>query len=92
MEVKLDPKKTCTIYLVRHGETDNNVNDIIQGQMKGISLNTTGKDQAKLAALKLKKIKFDAIYSSDLLRAKQTAQIINLEHNLAIKTHKALRE
>jgi len=89
MEKKLI--KSCTIYLVRHGQTDWNAKGIIQG-IKDIPINKTGKEQAKKTSRELKNIKFSAIYSSNLSRAKQTAEIIALEHKLAVKTHKALRE
>lgn len=91
MEEKLDPKKTCTIYIVRHGETDWNVKQILQGKAD-IPLNKTGLKQAEKAAKRLKSIKFDAAYSSDLSRAKKTTQIIAPEHNLAVRTRKVLRE
>lgn len=77
----------CTIYLVRHGETEWNVKKLIQGQ-KDIPLNEKGKKQAG----KLKKIKFDAIYSSDLKRAAETAKIIAGKRRLKIIKSTALRE
>lgn len=81
----------CTIYLIRHGRTDWNDKKIIQGHTD-ISLNLEGQTTAKELAKELKKIKFDKVYSSDLLRAKQTAEIIALEHELAVETTRALRE
>lgn len=91
MEPILDPKKTCTIYLVRHGETDWNIQKKMQGH-QNIPLNKNGEKQAREAAKRLKKIKFDAAYSSDLIRAKRTTEIIALEHKLAVKANQALRE
>jgi 2,3-bisphosphoglycerate-dependent phosphoglycerate mutase len=91
MEQNLDPKKTCTIYLVRHGETDWNVQKKMQGN-QNIPLNKNGEKQAREASKRLKKIKFDAAYSSDLIRAKRTTEIIALEHKLVVKTNQALRE
>jgi broad specificity phosphatase PhoE len=84
-------KNYCTIYIVRHGQTNWNLRKTIQGH-QDIPLNKTGIRQAQQAAARLKKIKFDAAYSSDLVRAKQTAAIIALEHQLAVKTNQALRE
>ena len=84
-------KNYCTIYLVRHGETDWNVKGLVQGHTD-TPLNKTGIKQAGEVAGKLSHIKFDAFYSSDLLRAKQTAEIAALNYNLAIQTTKALRE
>ncbi len=81
----------CTIYLVRHGLTDWNIEGKIQGHTD-IPLNTEGKNQAQELAKELRQIKFDKVYSSDLLRAKQTAEIISLEHKLEVETSMALRE
>ncbi len=80
-----------TFYLIRHGETDWNKNRIVQGQNDTL-LNALGEKQAKESALKFKDMHFDLAFSSDLLRAKRTAEIISLEHNLAVQTTKALRE
>ena len=84
-------KNYCTLYLVRHGETEWNVKRINQGQSES-SLTEVGIKQAKETALKLKNIKFDAIFSSDLTRAKRTAEIIKLDRELVIQTSKLLRE
>ena len=82
---------SCTFYIVRHGETEWNAIRRIQGHLDS-SLTENGKNQAKETREKLKKISFDAVYSSDLLRTKQTAEILVLEKNLKIMTTKALRE
>jgi uncharacterized phosphatase len=63
------------ITLVRHGETDWNKNMIIQGR-KDIPLNETGIQQAKLTAQHFKPGDFDIIFSTPLIRTKQTALII----------------
>jgi len=78
-------------YIVRHGETDGNVKHIIQGQ-QDFPLNEHGVNQAKKRARDLKNIHFDHAFSSDLIRAHQTAEIIALEHNLIVTTTKSLRE
>jgi len=70
------------IYLIRHGEKDS----------EGKFLSKRGVKQAKLLARRFKKIKFDKIYSSDLERCKQTAEIINKKTNLLIVYEKGLRE
>lgn len=80
-----------TFYLIRHGQTDWNVQKRIQGQLD-IPLNTIGEKEARELAEKLRDIKFDLAFSSDLLRAKRTAEIIALEHQLAVQTTKLLRE
>lgn len=82
----------CTFYIVRHGETELNVNGLIQGNGIDSSLTEKGLGQVKKVARELRKIKFDAVYSSDLLRAKKTAEIIVLEHKLLVETTKLIRE
>jgi len=81
----------CTFYIVRHGETEWNIKGKIQGQ-KDSSLTSNGIVQAQKAASRFKKVLFDKVFSSDLLRAKRTAEIIALEHKLAVKTNELLRE
>ena len=81
----------CTIYVVRHGETDWNTQQRIQGHTD-IPLNTNGELQAKELGEHLKDIHFDGVFSSDLQRAKRTAEIVSLERKLAIKTTELLRE
>ena len=63
------------VYMVRHGETDANVKDIIQGQTD-VPLNSCGLSQAEYVGKRLGKMHFDAIYSSDLSRAAVTAGAI----------------
>lgn len=81
----------CTIYLVRHGETDWNKKRVLQGHTN-IPLNGVGIQQAKNIKNILGHIKFDAFFSSDLLRAKQTAEIMALNYQLIVQTTKILRE
>lgn len=80
-----------TIYLVRHGQTEWNVKDLLQG-VSDSPLTEKGVDEIKKLAKELSKIQFDLIFSSDLLRAKKTAEILALEHNLTVETTKLLRE
>ncbi|MBL8029816.1 MAG: histidine phosphatase family protein [Candidatus Doudnabacteria bacterium] len=83
--------KHCTIYLVRHGETEFNVQEIIQGHTDS-PLTESGKSQAKTVQEAFKNIEFSAVFASDLLRAVHTAQIISAERKLAVNTKKLLRE
>lgn len=55
-------------------------------------LTELGITQAKETGEKLKHIKFDAIFSSDLVRAKKTAEIIKFDRELMIETSHLLRE
>lgn len=91
MKAKEPFKNYCTIYLIRHGLTDWNKKRLMQGQVD-IPLNEEGERQAKELAKKLANVNFDAIFSSDLSRAKRTAEIIALEKKIAIYTNKVLRE
>ena len=80
-----------TLYVVRHGETEWNVRDILQGQ-KDSPLTERGIQQAKELTEDLADVRFDAVFSSDLLRARRTAEIFNTERKLAYKTSQLLRE
>ncbi|MCE7739003.1 MAG: histidine phosphatase family protein [Candidatus Heimdallarchaeota archaeon] len=79
------------LFLVRHGETDHNKNRVIMGHLP-TPLNETGKDQVKILADELKDKGIQLIYSSDLVRAVETAEIISLELNLPVKYTDKLRE
>ena len=63
------------IYVTRHGQTDLNAKKLMQGR-SDIPLNETGRAQARAAKEKIGDIKFDAVYSSPLCRAVETASII----------------
>ena len=79
------------IYIIRHGQTDWNIEHRTQGQTD-IALNTNGIKQAELITQKIANLKIDSIISSDLKRAYMTAQIINKNFHKAIETDKRLRE
>ena len=78
-------------YLVRHGETDWNLTGRIQGQ-SDVSLNVTGRRQVSHLAQRLEDVRFDAVYSSDLARTHESAQIIAAGRDIAIATDPDLRE
>ncbi len=63
------------IIFIRHGETDWNVTLQYQGQAQ-IPLNERGRQQARLAGERLRRLKASALYSSDIVRAWETAQIV----------------
>lgn len=67
------------IWLVRHGQTVENHERIIQGQLDG-KLSSEGIEQAEKVAEALKDIGFDVIYSSDLGRARETTRYIQKYH------------
>ncbi len=79
------------IWILRHGETDWNVQWKMQGQTD-IPLNEKGKMQAKEAAERLKDEKFDAVYSSPLMRAHETACTIAKPHGLSVIVDDRLKE
>jgi broad specificity phosphatase PhoE len=68
-----DAKGKVTIYVIRHGETDWNLQGRIQGNTDN-SLNAKGREQAAAVASQLANISVDHIYSSGLARAIQTAE------------------
>jgi len=75
--------------LVRHGETEWNVKQVFRGRID-IELSEMGMKQAGLLAEYLRDIKVEAIYSSPLKRALQTAEVIACCHRLNIKIVPAL--
>ena len=80
-----------TVVTVRHGETDWNVNHRIQGQLP-VALNARGEAQALAVADRLAGEAIDAIYSSDLVRAMQTAEAIAVRHEMPPVPDVRLRE
>lgn len=80
------------LIITRHGETEENAAGILQGHLPGV-LSSTGIEQAKKLAQRLKEEKFDYIYSSDLDRAADTAKEICKYHpGTKIEFTKNLRE
>lgn len=79
------------IYLVRHGQTDWNIEKKTQGHTD-IPLNENGMKQARVLAQKISHLKIDKIISSDLLRAKETAEIINESFGKEIILDTRIRE
>ncbi len=72
------------IILARHGETEWNVAEVFRGRID-VELNEVGKKQAELLAEHLSDLKIDAIYSSPLKRAIQTAEMIAGYHKLDVE-------
>ena len=80
-----------TLYLVRHGETVDNANQIMQGQTQG-QLNENGILQAQQVSEMWKDRPLDAVIASDLKRSIDTARIIAAPHHLEVLKTPLLRE
>lgn len=78
--------------LVRHGETDWNKTHRVQGSNSDTRLNGSGKKQADRLALRLKQERIQAIYSSPLKRALDTAKAIASHHKLEVQVAPELIE
>ena len=84
--------ETTEIILIRHGETAENLQGILQGHLDTV-LNANGIAQAEAAARRLKReAPFQALYSSDLKRAVMTAEIIAGYLRLPVNLNPRLRE
>jgi alpha-ribazole phosphatase len=79
------------LCLVRHGQTDWNEEGRYQGQ-SDVPLNESGRRQAGEAAQQLQGYPFEMIYSSDLIRARETAEIIAAVIKVPIRYDTRLRE
>ena len=79
------------LIYVRHGETDWNTLKKLQG-WTDIPLNEKGREQARKTCDLLKEYTFDRIVCSPLLRAKQTAEIINEERQVPLIVDERIRE
>ncbi|MFA5783150.1 MAG: histidine phosphatase family protein [Bacteroidales bacterium] len=80
----------CTMYLVRHGQTEWNEKRITQGQSES-PISKIGIRQAERVGEQFKHIEFCAIYASDLSMAHRTAEIIKLNRKLTIQKSQLLR-
>ena len=80
-----------TVYLIRHGQSQGNLKDQFVGHTD-IGLTELGHQQAAAAAAYLKNIPLDAIYSSDLQRAYDTACTTARLKNMSVTKTAAMRE
>ena len=81
-----------SIYLARHGETDDNAPPArVQGSID-TPLNERGREQARRIAAELGTSGLAAVYSSQLVRARETAEIVAAELGLAVTVDERLAE
>ena len=79
------------IYLIRHGETDYNREKRLQGETD-IPLNSRGIELAQMTAQGMKGLHFDRVYTSPLVRAVKTAEIIRGDRDIPIIPTDGLKE
>lgn len=79
------------LYIARHGETDQNRQGLLMGQ-KDVGLNEKGIAQAHELGKKVKNLDIDLIISSSMIRAVQTANIVNIYINKTVKVDPRLIE
>ena len=87
---KQGPKPT-TILMVRHGQTPT-TGKVLPGRAKGLHLADLGHEQAQIAALRIAELNIDAVYSSPLERAKETAAPISAACGLKTQIERGLFE
>lgn len=79
------------IYLIRHGETDQNKRKCLQGR-SDIELNEYGRELARRTAEGLKNVNFDIIFTSPLKRARETAEIIRGDREIPLICEELIQE
>lgn len=80
------------LCFVRHGESEANVRHVISNRASPFGLTERGRQQARALADRLKDVPFTAIYSSPILRARETAEILSRTFHLPYQITEALRE
>ena len=80
------------LYFVRHGESEANVLHVISNRESPFALTPLGRQQANTLASQLNEVPITAIYSSPILRARQTAEILARAFHRRYEATEALRE
>jgi broad specificity phosphatase PhoE len=80
------------LYFARHGESEANILHVFSSRKGKHGLTPTGIQQAEQLALQLQGISFAGLYSSPLLRATQTAEILSQRLAIPVQIADALRE
>lgn len=83
--------KSKKIYLIRHGQTDYNLKGIVQGSGVDAELNERGMQQAEAFYAKYKEVPFEKVYTSSLVRTKQSVYKF-IEDGIPHVTEKGLNE
>ncbi len=82
--------KECTIYFVRHGQTDANVENVFSGSGTDAMLTEEGREQATETGKALSEINFEKIYTSELTRTKDTANLILAQNKKTDENQEAI--
>jgi 2,3-bisphosphoglycerate-dependent phosphoglycerate mutase len=80
------------LWFIRHGESTWNASGFVQGQASGPVLTRKGRTEAAAVAQRFANSTIAAIYTSDLMRARQTADIVGQVLGLTPQSDPALRE
>ncbi len=93
-EIKEQLGNPNKLFLIRHAEAENNIKNILNclPETKKYPLTAKGKMQAKKISADLKEKGIDLIFSSPILRTKETAEIISKEIGVKIEFDEKLRE
>jgi broad specificity phosphatase PhoE len=87
-----DTDLTTTLYIVRHGESLDNAGIPHIRTPEGSELTERGRQQAHTVARELSGVHADAVIASNLLRARQTAEIIAADRHLEVRVIPELQE
>lgn len=92
MRAKISAKLTSKkIYVIRHGQTDYNLQNIVQGSGVDSDLNARGREQAEAFYKAYKHVPFDKIYTSALRRTRQSVQSF-ISDGLPVESLEGLNE
>jgi broad specificity phosphatase PhoE len=80
-----------TLFLVRHGRTGWNKEQIFRGH-KDVPLDEVGREEARLVSERLMGEKIKAVFSSPLSRARETAEAVARSHNVEVQVMAGLTD
>lgn len=79
------------IFLIRHGESQQNSDNVLSG-VTDVPLSENGKKQCQKLAILFNSIQIDAVYATPLKRSRESAEIIFPSHRKSIQVIKSLTE